>query len=521
MDLRTFLSVYDLLAVVVLFALLGGTLLCCRSSLWAKAAPEGRWSSSALALMLFSAVLVRLFWVHHEHQVFFDELYHLDAASNIAAHFRFTTHGAASSGGSGPVHLPPYMPGFQTLLALVFLVFGAAASHAFAFNAVLSSLTVAVFFAVGKMLHGRDGDGLILAGLLCFQPLHLQFSGCANLEPASLLFASFAVISLLLFLRVRTWTHGALAMMAAACACAVRSENIVLAALTWFIVWRRIAIDWRMIPGLRRLLVLGISIPVLMAPLYVSQSLPYAWRHLGEPCQVVSVSAFLLEYPWTQGMIALVALVGLRSMWQRNRTVSGVLGLSFLGTMFIYTAVRNADVSHGDLVRYHVCVSVFVLALATCAVGPWLHPESSKKKRVWAFVFVGAYLLGCVVEAPDFDEIYDTPKHQQVRLIRSVAEHLPKNVIVCTDETSMVHWSSGLDTIESLQLVNGGLRVERPLVFYDHWKGGMPRRGDRIAQLSEEYVVTPLKLERAGGETFGFYALRHASSPLEVEAVCD
>ena len=198
MAVQLFFEYYTVSAACIVYITMACLVIYSIFDVWSVILPKGRWNVLVLGVIILLAASIRLFWVQHGHQVFFDEFYHLDAASNIVKHFRFFIHTNDLPNLSNSGTLPPYMPGFQTLLAVVFYIFEASAKNAFLLNVFLSTLTVAVFFSIGKTLQGKDRDGLILAGILCIHPLHLQFSGCANLEPASLLFNSVAVLAILI-----------------------------------------------------------------------------------------------------------------------------------------------------------------------------------------------------------------------------------------------------------------------------------------------------------------------------------
>jgi len=80
-------------------------------------------------------------------------------------------------------------------------------------------------------------------------------------------------------------------------------------------------------------------------------------------------------------------------------------------------------------------------------------------------------------------------------------------VIVLTKVPSMVRWAANVDVALPCVADSTQQLLYQPLVFFDFWKGPMPLQDDLLSELSQNFIITPLKLEKAKGEIIGYYLL--------------
>ncbi|MCL5035494.1 MAG: hypothetical protein M1269_00110 [Chloroflexi bacterium] len=141
-----------------------------------------------LLLILIMGVWFRLFLAPREPQVYFDEITFLEMAKSIA----LTGSALINSGGAIPSFLPAPM-GWETILSWAFRFFGPAADTAFFLNIAFSSLTIILFFLLGRFLLKSDQGTLFSAFLFAVLPVGLRIAGSSALCPSALFFFLFTL----------------------------------------------------------------------------------------------------------------------------------------------------------------------------------------------------------------------------------------------------------------------------------------------------------------------------------------
>ena len=470
--------------------------------------PSSATVAIGLGALLIVGGAIRLWVVLHVNYVFYDEFYHLDAAYNLHAHQLFALRSSDLVTGSQVFFRPPYDPVFAFLVSLTFNLAEPAPGVVFAFNTVVGTLTILVFFFVGKSIVRRDISALVLAGLLTFYPLHLKFSGGGNLEPTSLFFSGLALVAVLLYRSHYTARTGLLALVAATVAVLTRVENGILAAGIYFFVLQQ-ALHNRSCSGRRWLLAATFALPVLFVlPVIFSRSAIYNWAHLLEEHTVASIFRFLFINPLNTIVLPVVALFGVVVLWKRDRQLSLLLAGSWLFYLAVYTLLRNADTNHADLTRYHVNTSLFQLVFAAAALH-WLLTRTQRYGRlVWAALLViyGASSLG------SYDSIvhhYTPDRVAEIDFISAYSESLGDDALICTAAAAspMLRWVAGTPTTTPQQLLAADAINVSTLLYYR--RSGFPEQtASEEKLLLSRYDLTLVASQEIGGHTVGFFALQ-------------
>jgi hypothetical protein len=202
------------------------TVLCLLASLPAArrlAQRVSRRSWLALLGIFYAALLLRLHWVPHLPQVYFDEILFLDTADNMA---RLGVNILSTFEGKhyGP-EFHPCPQGWQFLLSLWYHLVGSSPYNAFNAASWLSAATVIGLFVAVYEATDSERAGLLAAAGLAVLPVHLRLGGSAALETASAFFLVATVASATLWLRERSVALMALAACMLAWFVNIRMEN--------------------------------------------------------------------------------------------------------------------------------------------------------------------------------------------------------------------------------------------------------------------------------------------------------
>lgn len=172
-------------AMAALLTLTACALLMARAPLRARlgAVPLRAW---LWALVIFNiALTLRLFWVPHMPQVFFDEISFLNTSDNMA---RTDLNLLSTTSDTNGLFFHPCPAGWQFLISRVWQIVGTRPEVAFALASTISALSVLLIFLVLFEMTGRARVGLWGALFLAVLPVHLRLSGSSALETPSVFF---------------------------------------------------------------------------------------------------------------------------------------------------------------------------------------------------------------------------------------------------------------------------------------------------------------------------------------------
>jgi len=178
-----------LMTLTVLFALLAAR------PLWGavRRISANGWIGALLIANL--ALLLRTLVTPHLPQVYFDEIFFLNTAENMA---RSGENALSMVGGYQTFNgFHPCPAAWQYLISLAYRAFGHGPDVAFALATALSGLSTVLLFVAVHAMFGSERAGLLAALFLAVLPVHMRLAGSAALETASLFFllAGLAVIA--------------------------------------------------------------------------------------------------------------------------------------------------------------------------------------------------------------------------------------------------------------------------------------------------------------------------------------
>lgn len=176
-----------------------------------------RW---AFAGVLLLGAALRVGWIPHAPQVYFDEFNFLETARALAESRVYHAPQVLSDS-----RIVPVPPAWAFTLSLAFSAGGPTLEAVCSTSVALAMASLVLAFLVGRLLFERSLPAVILALFLAVLPVHLRMSGSAALETGSLASLLLTWVALLMYRRDRrpAWLY--CAALAAAWLMNWRMEN--------------------------------------------------------------------------------------------------------------------------------------------------------------------------------------------------------------------------------------------------------------------------------------------------------
>ena len=490
---------------------------------------ENRWSwksvlSNEYVLLFFlflTGFMLRMFFVPHSHYVFDDEFFHLDIAKNMAADRRYYL--ALSDVFSDPPlqPLPQWMPLFHFLLSLFFWVAGASSANMFLFNVVVGTCTIPLFFAVGKVLFRNNRAATIVAGILCFSPLHLKFSGGGNLEPLSLWCISLFVLVALLYYRKPDTLLGLLLLVVSVLVFYARIENAILSVVGLLLIVNSVRLGttrrWFLVPVAACILLLLIQVSVSFG------SYRY-WRSAAEGIPLAGMFRFLFRNPLNQTPIFLLSLVGIFVLIRSNRPIGIAIFACWLLYLVTYVVIHRLDLNHMDFNRYSINTLLF-LTLAAAAFVEFLYGLKSK----WGTALFAAALLSVVfypfLFRADIAAQYRPGFAEEVDWIKKTVVSLDPEAVICSEEAVLIRSVTGRKTTIPEPLRDRGIPDGITVIYYRPICSKRRLHTDWLSFFQAHLSVVPLVTASMNTESscedgiVGFYLLKTRTTD-EIRETC-
>lgn len=481
-----------------------------------------------LTVLTLFALALRLWVIPHTHHVFYDELKHLDLARNLARNGSFGETLAGGQGGFDWMRVPAYWPaGFHTLLSLVFMVFGFSETAAYGLNAFLGALSVPLLFFVSLLLWKDEAAALSSASILCFLPVHLKFSGCADLSVNSFFWMTASILAFLIYRERRIGGTLTLWLITLAYAVHCRPENLILGLLlaVWDLWGRRAALARRDLRSAWLLVPIIAAAPVLLlvvanSDIFVKvfgENLGGLWKNL-RANGPDNLGYFFDSL--SQGALMGLAFAGLFWSLPLDRSAA-VFWAAFSGAFFlIYSLFLFGNFTQWDWPaapdRYSLVLYIPILAFAGLGISR-LSRSCQKPKTAAVLACAGLFVLGI----PTYNQMFDSGLDQEdrYRFLMDSAGLLPKDAYVITFLPGAIVALTGRPAVSSELMLNERPALEAAIIrdsgrrpqyvlFKDFWWFQPWRPAEELERvLLKDYVLSPILERQVGDRAFGFYRL--------------
>ncbi|MFH1234307.1 MAG: glycosyltransferase family 39 protein, partial [Candidatus Diapherotrites archaeon] len=210
-----------------------------RKELWRPFSKIKKKSWLLLFLVLLAGFSARMLVVPHAHQIYYDGFAHINLAQNISNSNVFCVCQKGTDTACESCNARWWPAGYQTILGIVFSVFGGSEGTAFNTNAVIGSLSIVLVFLLAFMVFKSEKAALWASLLFAFIPAHLNLSGSVGMEITSLFFVLLSLVLLEICIRSKKFSVFVLFLAVFSYAVQTRPENFVLVFFIPVFVWLR------------------------------------------------------------------------------------------------------------------------------------------------------------------------------------------------------------------------------------------------------------------------------------------
>ncbi|MBI5241754.1 MAG: glycosyltransferase family 39 protein [Elusimicrobia bacterium] len=476
---------------------------------------------AAAALIFLAALCLRLVVFPPRHQVYFDEFAHQDAAENIS---RSHTFGETLAGGLDvpPLLQPPASPGgFHVLLGTLFKLTGPSETAAFRFNAVLASLSVLVLFLLAALLFNDQLTGLACALLLAGLPLHIRFSGTADLSPCSTLWVLIALLALALYQKAEKLPMYLLLLASLAYSVNVRFENLVLVLCAAFVLARL----WRRSGSVRQdgylITSCAFAGPLIPAVALALRNRGHGLYGYADPWpglfhnlvrNLPSNLAYLLSsWAYVLVLAPAIAIGWLKAEKTVRPWMTELLALG-LGYLVVCSAHAGGDFNDSATERLALPT---VLALILAAGGGFKVIMSRARSRASGAAWISGAFVMCSL--PYYGKLPREHYEAEYRLVADSAASLPQDAYVLAYCPPLIRVGARKPAASPVLALLGGEgflddldgKGARPLILFKDvwWYKYADASGKLERMLRSRYRSEPLKTANIDGDEYGFHLL--------------
>lgn len=471
---------------------------------------------AVLLLITLGGFLLRCYIVPHTHHAYDDEYIHINVAENLSHSGKFYLTFQGDNLISQRYALVPWPPGYHSLLALVFSIFGDAESVAYVLSSVLGAACIPLMFFLAYLLFRDAFVSLFCALLLSFAPLHLKYSGATELGIASFFFILYASVCACFYYRSPNLKTLLLFLFSSVLALYMRPENILFSAFL-LPVAMRIPVRARCATGL---LFLFLAIPCFLSIYFgVFVDRAAGW-HEGVPFFISNSKAFFVNNLgfWLSRfhppLFTLFAAAG-GALLFRDKSTRGVF-LLFLGWFFfanlLYSFYYTGDFQvYPDSDRYALVPTIPVVLFAGFGLRHSLSWALLKNKAV--SVLVVCCVVASVIRpmGKGLERTFRRDIYHDYRFLLAENPRLPSNGYVITYSPAKVIAVTHRPAVHPEIFVSLDPLPQNAVLFKDHWwfEEDYRRSREKVQRfIDEHYRSSPIAtLSLPGGKTFAFERL--------------
>jgi hypothetical protein len=180
----------------------------------------------------FFGVLMTSFVAPQTHRIYYDEDIYENIGQNLATlqKAQLCIDGSTVYGvydcQNGIYNKQPYA--YPYLLSIVYRIFGVSETASFIFNNLLLAISIIVVFLIAFLLFKNNKIGIFSALMYALIPQNLLWFNTTAAEPSTALFGAMFILSLIIFLKVKSNRSLFLVVVMASFAIQFRQESILL-----------------------------------------------------------------------------------------------------------------------------------------------------------------------------------------------------------------------------------------------------------------------------------------------------
>lgn len=401
---------------------------------------------SIIILIFLSALLIRLFIIPHRHQVYYDEVEHINIAENILYSNSFCESFDGSNQESNICRLIPYPAGYHSFLSLMFYVFGDSEQTAFNTSAVIGSICVVLMFLLVYIQTRNTFLSLTASFIFNLVPAHLKFSGTTTICIFSVFFFILTMIFLELYIRRKKYSLFLLFLAALFYTIQIRAENFLSIPVFFFYLWIKSDRQLPLISKTRYLFSILffaiMTLPLVQLIYYGINNFHSAgWNeplltkigHLKD--HFLPNLIFFANYNFNSLLFSIFCILGCIKLHLSDRKQLSYYGSFFLLFLLFYSGYHIGRFWEGDTTRYSLIL--YIPLTIFCINGLALFLDKINFRRAFFIPSMAVFFLISLLPVKDF--IFSKSKHDsEYDFILSMKDKLPADVYIISYSPALI-----------------------------------------------------------------------------------
>ena len=383
--------------------------------------------------------------------------------------------------------------GWPILLSVPFLLFGVNNYLAIYTSMFFGILSVPLMFILVYNLTKNKKIAIISSFLLAIYPMHIKYSGSAEIIIPSIFFILLTLMSFITYYQKNKKTLLILSILLLTFTIQIRLENILIIFPIAYILWQKK-------PKLKELSLFTITIPFILA--YIFQFFRLTNFYIGIYKNKITLFGLNSTIPKfyfiniLDILLIILVLVSIPLVYKENKRLFYISNLIFIPFLVFYLFYRYANDFHllTGIIALFPMISYFII---------------KNKKIMIASIFIILILL--IPSFPKADDKYLL----ETEIMSKFEEDVPKNCSIIMEIPLIGSTLSDLKIINTVTFVNKedySLRTykNKCLLFYEDIYCDsklLPNSKKRCSIIKSKYNLTPYKEYKLRNTSYYLYNL--------------
>lgn len=475
----------------------------------------------ALSGIILIGFALRMWFIPHMHHVYSDEFEHINIAENMLYQGKFFVTLKGTSQITQIYRLEFWQPGYHSILASVFSIFGNSEQVAYNLSALIGTVSILIIFLIAYLLFNNRNIALFCAFLFNIIPVHLKYSGASELSITSLFFTLSTLLASLVYLRFINTKSLLLLISTLVFTIYVRPENgILLFLIPLFLIMNLDAkkTGKRIIHGhifLFVSLVFLFLVPYfthLYLGLFVMPPLGWADSLSG---RMINLKKHLLDNLvfWFSSFhplsFTIAAIFSVPFLVKKNKKIFIFFSVWFIVFLLLYSQYHiGSFLNYADGDRYSLNLYISLVLFAGFGIFEFINLFKFKKTIL---IFVLGYIFIEIFSPLKFglNRTFSRNVYKEYRFILDNKEVIPDDVYVIAFVPSTVISSIHKMAMTPFILIEMDQMPEEVILFKDHWWYKKREYSDMVEdRLKKVYDFEILRRKKIpGAEDFYFIRL--------------
>jgi len=416
----------------------------------------------------------------HRHLFFIDESFYMGAAKSITEYGRsFLTTGPYSK-----------QIGWPILLSIPFLLFGVNNYIAIYTSMFFGILSIPLMFILTYLLTKNKKIAIISSFLLAIYPMHIKYSGSAEIIIPSIFFILLTLISFIIYTKINKKILLTLSILLLTFTIQIRLENLLIIFPIAYILWQKKA--------KKELYLFLITIPFILAYLFQFFQLTNFYTAIyNNKVNLFGLNASIPKFYFINILdilLIMLLLISIPIVYKENRRLFYISTLIFIPFLIFYSFYRYAN-------DFHILTGIIALF-------PIISYFIIKNKKITT---ISAIII-LILLMPSFPKS-DSQYILETKVMPELKNDVPKNCHIVMEIQLIGSTLSDLRIIDTVTFINKedyDLRTYKSncLLFYEDIYCNsklLPNSEKRCSIIKSKYNLTLYKQYKLDNIIYNLY----------------